>query len=59
MPTLLTNGVYDGASDAAVAPIFQALSKVKWATFAKSAHMPHWEERERYMQIVGDFLQAP
>ena len=35
------------------------VSKVKWVTFSKSSHMPHWEERERYMQIVGDFLQAP
>lgn len=59
VPTLLTNGVYDGASDAAVSPTFQAVSKVKWVTFSKSSHMPHWEERERYMQIVGDFLQAP
>ncbi|EPS95346.1 hypothetical protein FOMPIDRAFT_1032930 [Fomitopsis schrenkii] len=59
VPTLLTNGVYDGASDAAVTPVFQAVSKVKWVTFSKSSHMAHWEERERYMQIVGDFLQAP
>lgn len=59
VPTLLTNGVYDGASDAAVTPIFQAVSKVKWVTFSKSSHMAHWEERERYMQIVGEFLQEP
>ena len=24
--------------------------------FHESSHQAHWEERERYMQVVGDFL---
>ncbi len=39
-----------------VAPYFRTLSKVKWFTFSESSHMPQYEERERYMQVVGDFL---
>ncbi|KAH9938636.1 proline iminopeptidase [Fomitopsis serialis] len=58
VPVLLTNGAFDGASDAAIAPVFQAVAKAKWVTFARSSHMAHWEEREKYMQLVGDFLQA-
>lgn len=59
VPVLLTNGEYEAASGDAVTPIFQKVSKVKWVTFPKSAHMAHWGERERYMQVVGDFLQSP
>ncbi|KAI0729425.1 proline iminopeptidase [Fomitopsis betulina] len=57
VPVLLTNGDYEAASGDAIAPIFQAVSKVKWVTFSNSAHLAHWGERERYMQVVGDFLQ--
>jgi len=59
VPVLLTNGAFEATSDAVIAPVFQAVAKAKWVTFAQSAHIPHLEERERYMQIVGDFLQAP
>jgi len=56
--TLLINGRYDGAQDFTVAPFFVHLNKVKWVTFADSAHMPHVEETERYLKVVGDFLSA-
>ena len=56
VPTLLLNGKYDEAQDSVVLPYFRALKKVKWYTFAESSHMPQYEEREKYMQIVGDFL---
>ncbi|TFK93667.1 proline-specific peptidase [Polyporus arcularius HHB13444] len=58
VPTLLLNGRYDEAQDSIVVPFFRALSKVKWYTFSESSHMPQYEERERFMQIVGDFLTA-
>ena len=28
----------------------------EWVVFEESSHMPHVEERERYMQVVGDWL---
>ncbi|KAI1796316.1 prolyl aminopeptidase-2 [Ganoderma leucocontextum] len=56
--TLLLNGAYDEAADSTVLPFFRAIPKVKWYTFAESSHTPHWEEREKYMQLVSDFLKA-
>ncbi|KIJ26781.1 hypothetical protein M422DRAFT_191776 [Sphaerobolus stellatus SS14] len=55
-PTLLLNGRYDEAQDEVVMPYFQNISKVKWFQFSESSHLPQWEERERYMEVVGEFL---
>jgi len=57
VPTLLLNGRYDEAQDSCVVPFFKNIPKVKWYTFAQSAHMPHWDEREHFMEVVGDFLK--
>ncbi|KAL9087379.1 MAG: hypothetical protein Q9165_006676 [Trypethelium subeluteriae] len=54
--TLLINGRYDLIQDVAVMPYFERIPKVKWVTLEKSSHMGHWEERERYMDIVSNFL---
>ncbi|KAJ8481737.1 hypothetical protein ONZ51_g5825 [Trametes cubensis] len=56
VPTFLLNGAYDEAADSSVMPFFKLIPKVKWFTFAESSHMPHWEEREKYMKLVADFL---
>ncbi|PIL35478.1 hypothetical protein GSI_02206 [Ganoderma sinense ZZ0214-1] len=56
VPTLLLNGVYDEAQDNVIAPFFRSIQKVKWFTFAASSHMAQYEEREKYMQVVGRFL---
>ncbi|KAI1135120.1 proline-specific peptidase [Hypoxylon sp. FL0543] len=45
--TLLLNGRYDELGEL-----------IKWIVFEKSSHMAHWEERERYMQVVGTFLSG-
>ncbi|KAH8112855.1 proline iminopeptidase protein [Phellopilus nigrolimitatus] len=55
-PTLLLNSRYDEAQDKCVQPYFQHIPRVKWYTFAEGSHMPHWEERDLYMKVVGDFL---
>jgi L-proline amide hydrolase len=54
--TLLLNGRFDEAQDFVMAPFFKHIAKAKWVTFAQSAHMPHLEETERYLEVVGDFL---
>ncbi|KAJ7649294.1 proline-specific peptidase [Mycena rosella] len=56
VPTLLLNGRYDEAQDMVVAPFFLEIPHVKWVTFAESSHMSHYEERERFMEVVGSFL---
>lgn len=55
--TLLLNGRHDEATDWVTKPFFEEVPKIKWYTFAESSHMPHWEERERFMEILGRFLE--
>ncbi|KAJ7218857.1 Alpha/Beta hydrolase protein [Mycena rebaudengoi] len=56
VPTLLLNGRYDEAQDSVMAPFFREIPHVKWVGFAGSSHMSHFEERERFMEVVGNFL---
>ncbi|KAJ7605962.1 proline iminopeptidase [Mycena polygramma] len=58
VPTLLMNGRYDQAQDSVVAPFFWNVPHIKWVTFAESSHMLHFEERKRYMEVVGKFLSG-
>lgn len=57
-PTLLISGRYDEATPEVVQPFMDKISGAKWVIFENSSHMPHVEERQRCMQVVGDFLQA-
>ena len=56
--TLLINGRYDEVTDLCVEPWFRHIPKIKWVTFENSSHMVHWEERERYIQLCGEFLRG-
>jgi len=56
--TLLINGRYDITHDIVVEPFFQHIPKVRWVQFADSAHVPHLEETERFMQVVWAFLRG-
>ena len=56
VPTLITHGRFDGATDDVVVKLFMGISKVKWVTFTESSHMSHLEEEERYLKVLGDFL---
>ena len=56
IPVPLLNGRYDEAQDSCTSVFFTHLNKIKWVQFAESAHMAHFEERERFMQVVGEFL---
>ena len=57
IPVLLLNGNHDEAQDTCIVPFFQRLPKAKWVKFAgETSHMTHFEDRERYMQVVGEFL---
>ena len=58
MPTLLLNGAHDEAQDPVIRPFFDKLPRVKWYTFAESSHLANLEEREKYLQLVGDFLSG-
>ena len=58
VPTLLLNGSQDEAQDPVIRPFFDLIPKVKWYTFANSSHMAHYEEREKYMKLVAEFLSG-
>ncbi|KAI0359761.1 proline-specific peptidase [Trametes cingulata] len=56
VPTLVVNGAYDIADDEVVKPYVENIPHSKWVKFDNSSHTPFWEEREKYMQVVGEFL---
>ncbi|TVY78395.1 L-amino acid amidase [Lachnellula suecica] len=53
--TLLLNGKNDEVTSSCMYPWFHAIPKIRWVTLDGS-HMSHWEDRERFMREVGDFL---
>ena len=55
-PTLLISGRHDEATKATVQPYADHISDVRWTIFENSSHMPHVEETERCLQVVGEFL---
>lgn len=58
VPTMLLNGRHDEAMDEVVQPYFEKIKQVRWFTFADSAHMPHWEERDLFMERVAAFVKG-
>ena len=56
VPTLLISGRHDEATPATIQPFADEIPDVRWTVFDESSHMPHVEETERCMQVVGDFL---
>ena len=55
-PTLVINGVEEGASDKAVEPFVEKIKDVKWVKLENSTHMPIYEEPERYLEVLKGFL---
>ena len=56
VPTLLVSGRYDEATPALQQVLLDGIADSEWLCFEESSHMPHVEERERYMRVVGDWL---
>jgi L-proline amide hydrolase len=56
VPTLLISGRHDEATPAVVQPFADRIRDAHWTVFEHSSHLPHIEETERVMQVVGDFL---
>jgi L-proline amide hydrolase len=57
VPTLVVNGRHDEATDECVRPYVDRIPGARHMRFESSSHMPHVEERESYMEIVGAFLE--
>ncbi len=58
VPTLVVNGRHDEATEECVLPYVERVPGARRHVFADSSHMPHVEERDLYMRVVGDFLTA-
>ena len=56
MPTLVASGRYDEATPALQETLVEGIAGAEQVIFEDSAHMPFWEERQRFMSVVGDFL---
>lgn len=56
VPTLLISGAHDEATPATVQPFADGIPDVRWHVFPNSSHMPHVEEFDDCMKVVGDFL---
>jgi L-proline amide hydrolase len=56
VPTLLVSGGYDEATPRIVEEIHSRVAGSQWELFEESSHMPHVAEPERFLAVVGAFL---
>jgi len=56
VPTLVCNAEFDQSQDFVVQPFFDLIPKVRWFKFNGASHMLHFEQREKCMKLVGQFL---
>ena len=56
VPTLVVGGRYDEATPALTETIHRGISGSDWVIFENSAHFPHIEETESYLQVLVQFL---
>jgi pimeloyl-ACP methyl ester carboxylesterase len=57
VPTLITSGRHDECTPALVEPLATGIRGAEWVLFEESAHMPYLEEPDRYLEVVGGFLE--
>jgi L-proline amide hydrolase len=57
VPTLIVSGRHDEATPALQEALRHGIVDSEWVMFEGSSHMPHVEERERYMHVVGEWLR--
>lgn len=59
VPTLVVNGIGEYASGAAVKPFLEEIPDVRIMTLPGTTHSPHFEDKETYFRVVGEFLAGP
>ena len=57
VPTLIISGAHDEATPLISRTINEGIPGSEWVLFDDSSHMPHVEEPERFLQVVGDWLE--
>lgn len=58
VPTLVTGGRYDEISPKVGWSIHKSIRGSKQIVFKKSSHLPMWEERGHFMNVVASFLNS-
>ncbi|MGI8826511.1 MAG: proline iminopeptidase-family hydrolase [Chloroflexota bacterium] len=58
VPVLVTSGRHDEATPAIAGAVHDAIPGSEWVIFENSSHMAHAEEAERYIEVLGDFLEG-
>jgi proline-specific peptidase len=56
LPTLIMSGRYDESTPVVSGALNAGIAGSEWVMFEDSSHMPHVEEPERFLEVVGDFL---
>src|SRR3954451_11555148 len=56
VPTLIVSGRYDEATPALQETMRDGIAHSEWVVFEQSAHLPHVEEQQRYVDVVGGWL---
>lgn len=56
VPALIVSGRHDEAGLPLQETLLTGLPRAELTVFGDSSHMPHWEERDRYMAVVGGWL---
>jgi L-proline amide hydrolase len=57
VPALVVSGRYDEATPALQETLVRGIPQAEQVVLEESSHSPFWEERERFMDVVGDFLR--
>jgi proline-specific peptidase len=58
VPTLVTSGRYDECTPALVEPLHRGIAGSEWVVFEESSHTSLLEEPERYLDVIGGFLEG-
>jgi L-proline amide hydrolase len=56
VPTLVISGAHDEATPLIARTVHEAIPGSEWVLFEQSSHMPHVEEPERFLDVVGGWL---
>jgi proline iminopeptidase len=60
MPTLVATGRFDmNVAPSTAWKIHKAIAGSRWVAFEKSGHLPYFEEPERFVSVIEDFLGSP
>jgi proline iminopeptidase len=58
LPALVLGGRYDEVTPKLAEQIRAGIPGARGVTFERSSHLPFWEERELFMDVVADFLSG-